>query len=81
MLTTFSYWKSVFRVLNIVYPPYSSHTKMVTGIFVNLNVLGFRSHLLPAISSCTKPLVLLLDITNWCVLPYYLNILIINTMV
>ncbi len=81
MLTTFSCWKSVFRVLNIVYPPYSSHEKMGTGIFVNLNVLGFRSHLLPAISSCTKPLDLLLDIINWCVLPYYLNILIMNTLV
>ncbi len=36
---------------------------------------GFRCHLRPAIFSCTKQLVLLLDIANWCVLPYYFNIL------
>ncbi len=29
----------------------------------------------PAIFSCTKQFVLLLDIANWCVLPYYFNIL------
>ncbi len=35
----------------------------------------FRSHLLPAIFSCTKMMVLLLDIANWCVLPYYFSVL------
>ncbi len=35
----------------------------------------FRSHPRPAIFSCTKQFVLLLDNENWCVLPYYFNVL------
>ncbi len=38
-------------------------------------VRAFQSHPLPAIFSCTKQLILLLDIANWCVLPYYFNVL------
>ncbi len=40
---------------------------------------GFRSHLHPAIFSCTKPFILQLDIENLCVLPYYFNVL-LNTL-
>ncbi len=36
---------------------------------------SFRSHPHPAIFSCTKQFVLLLDIENWCVLSYYFNVL------
>ncbi len=36
---------------------------------------SFRSHPRPAIFSCTKQFVLLLDIENWCVLSYYFNVL------
>ncbi len=38
-------------------------------------VSSFQSHLRPDIFSCTKQLVLLLDIENGCVLPYYFNVL------
>ncbi len=34
-----------------------------------------RSHLHTAIFICTKQFVLLLDIENWCVLPYLFNVL------
>ncbi len=36
---------------------------------------GFRCHPRPAIFSCTKQFVLLLDIQNWCVLLYNFNVL------
>ncbi len=36
---------------------------------------SFRSHPCPAIFSCTKQFVFLLDIENWCVLSYYFNVL------
>ncbi len=36
------------------------------------NVSGFQSHPLQAIFICTTQLVLQIDISNWCVLPYYL---------
>ncbi len=36
---------------------------------------SFRSHPCPAIFSWTKQFVLLLDIENWCVLSYYLNVI------
>ncbi len=35
---------------------------------------SFLSHPRPDIFSCTKQLVLLLDIGNWCVLSYYFNV-------
>ncbi len=41
------------------------------------------SHLLLAIFSCTKLLSFAAGVPqmNWCVLPYYLNVLIMNTLV
>ncbi len=50
------------------YPPYFSH-KNGHGHLLTLWV--YWSHLLLAIISSTKPLVLLLDTANWCVLPYH----------
>ncbi len=44
------------------------------------NVSGFLSHLFPAIFSCAKRLFLRFDIANWCVLPYFNVILIMNTL-
>ncbi len=58
------------------YPPYFSHKKNNAGVAIcKFKVSGFRSHLLPAIFSFTKQLVLLLDIAVQCVLPYYFNVL------
>ncbi len=55
------------------YPPYSSHKN---GPFVDF--MGLASGLfcfqIFLLFSCTEPLVLLLDIANWCVLPYYFSV-------
>ncbi len=50
------------------YLPYSSHKN---GPFVDFMGLASRYFYF---FSCTEPLVLLLDIANWCVLPYYFSV-------
>ncbi len=50
------------------------HVKMGMANF-KFNGFCFQSHLLPAIFSCTKLMVLQLDIANQCVLLYYFSVL------
>ncbi len=61
-----------------------TNLQAVVAIFL-FKVSGFWSHLRPAIFSCAKQRILLLDIANWCVLlfSYLISLmyyLIMNTL-
>ncbi len=62
-------WKKKLRYIHLIFPV------SVGFPICKFNGSGFWCHSLPAIFSCTKRLVLLLDIANWCVLSDYFNVL------